>query len=120
MHSNRVIIFALHCINVHSARSACKGMKRENRDERTRITWNGGALVVELTVAGGDGGVMRWCCCSGRRWLLQEEEERRRNLQRLTMVTVVVADPHPIKIWVGGYGGGHTGGGGGGCSKRPR
>jgi hypothetical protein len=52
--------------------------------------------------------------------LLQEEEERRRNLQRLTMVTVVVADPHPIKIWVGGYGGGHTGGGGGGCSRRPR
>jgi len=43
---------------VHSARSACKGMKQENRDERIRITWNGGALVAELTVAGGDGGVV--------------------------------------------------------------
>jgi hypothetical protein len=37
-------------------------MKRENRDERTRITWNGGALVAELTVAGGDGG-----CCKKRK-----------------------------------------------------
>jgi len=43
---------------VHNARSACKRMKQENRDERTRITWNGGALVAELTVAGGDGGVV--------------------------------------------------------------
>jgi len=43
---------------VHSARSACKGIRWENKDERTRITWNGGALVVELKVADGDGG----CC----------------------------------------------------------
>jgi len=43
---------------VHSARSACKGMKRENKDERTRITLNGGALVTELTMTGGDGGVV--------------------------------------------------------------
>jgi len=35
------------------------------------------------------------------------------------MVTVAVADPLPIKIWVGGYGGGQTGGGGG-CGKKPR
>ena len=42
---------------MHSARAACKGMKQENRDERMRNTWNGGALVAELTVAGGDGGV---------------------------------------------------------------
>jgi len=28
-----------------------------------------------------------------------------------------VADPHPMKIWVGGYGGGYTGGGGG-CGRR--
>ena len=56
-------------------------MKRENRDERTRITWNGGTLVAELTVAGGDGGVAAvadgGCCkkrkkgeeiCRGWRW----------------------------------------------------
>jgi hypothetical protein len=42
---------------VHSARSACKGIKWENRDEMTRIIWNGGALVAELTMAGGDSGV---------------------------------------------------------------
>ena len=66
---------------MHSAHSACKGMKWENRDERTRITWNGGALVAELTVAGGDGGVGAMvddgCCkkrkkgeeiCRGWRW----------------------------------------------------
>jgi hypothetical protein len=43
---------------MHSARFAYKGMKRENRDERMRITYNGGALVAELTVAGGDSGVV--------------------------------------------------------------
>ena len=32
------------------------------------------------------------------------------------MVTVVVADLPPMKIWVGGYGGGQTGG----CGRRPR
>jgi hypothetical protein len=35
------------------------------------------------------------------------------------MVTVAVADPPPMKIWAGGYGGGQTGGGGG-CGSRPR
>jgi len=55
---------------VHGARFACKGMKRENRDERTRIAWNGGALVAELTVAGGDGGVVAVAdggCCKKRK-----------------------------------------------------
>jgi len=42
---------------VHSAHSLCKGMKWDNKDERMRITWNEGALVAELTVAGGDSGV---------------------------------------------------------------
>jgi hypothetical protein len=45
-------------------------MKRENRDERTRIAWNGGALVAELTVAGGDGGVVAVAdggCCKKRK-----------------------------------------------------
>jgi len=59
---------------MHSARSACKGMKQENRDERTRITWNGGALLAELTVAGGDGGVVAvedgGCC---KKWKKREE-----------------------------------------------
>jgi hypothetical protein len=32
-------------------------MKRENKDEKMRITLNGGALVAELPVAGSDGGV---------------------------------------------------------------
>jgi len=49
--------FTLHCRNVHSARSAYKGMKRENRDEKIRITLNGGALAAKLPVAGSDGGV---------------------------------------------------------------
>jgi hypothetical protein len=35
------------------------------------------------------------------------------------MVTIVVADLPPMKIWVGGYGGGKTGGGGG-CGRRSR
>ena len=55
---------------MHSARSACKGMKRENKDERTRITLNGGALVIELTVTGGDGGVVALAdggCCKKRK-----------------------------------------------------
>jgi hypothetical protein len=57
---------------LHSARSsACKGTKRENRDERKRIIWNGGALVVELTVATvADGGVATVAdggCCKKRK-----------------------------------------------------
>jgi len=55
---------------VRNTHSACKGMKRENRDERTRITWNGGTLVAELTVAGGDGGVAAVAdggCCKKRK-----------------------------------------------------
>jgi hypothetical protein len=43
---------------MHSARFAYKGMKRENIDERMRITWNEGALIAELTVAVGDSGVV--------------------------------------------------------------
>jgi len=35
------------------------------------------------------------------------------------MVIVAVADPPPMKIWVGGYEGGQTSGGGG-CGRRPR
>nr|TKS11436.1 hypothetical protein D5086_0000073790 [Populus alba] len=46
-------------------------------------------------------------------WLRQEEEERRRNLRSLMMVTVAMADPPLMKIWVGGYGGGHISGGDG-------
>jgi hypothetical protein len=38
MHSNRVIIFALHCRNMNSARSACKGMNQEN-DENYLEWW---------------------------------------------------------------------------------
>jgi hypothetical protein len=34
------------------------------------------------------------------------------------MVTVVVADPPPMKIWASGYGGGQTSGGSG-CGRRP-
>jgi hypothetical protein len=34
------------------------------------------------------------------------------------MVTITVANPPPMKIWVSGYGGGQTGGGGG-CGRRP-
>jgi len=62
--------FALHCRNVHSARCACKVMKPENKDKRMRITWNGGALVAELTVAGGDSGVAAVAdggCCKKRK-----------------------------------------------------
>ena len=55
---------------MQNARSACKGMKRENKDERTRITWTGGAMVAELTVVGGDDGVTAVVdgdCCKKRK-----------------------------------------------------
>jgi len=55
---------------MHIARSACKGMKWENINERTRITLNRGALVAELKVAGGDGGFVAVAdggCCKKRK-----------------------------------------------------
>jgi len=56
----------LHCRNTLHARSACKRLKRKNRDEGEIITWNGGALVARLMVTGGDGGVAAMAdggCC---------------------------------------------------------
>jgi len=55
---------------MHIARSACKGMKWENINERTRITLNRGALVAELKVAGGDSGFVAVAdggCCKKRK-----------------------------------------------------
>jgi len=47
-----------------------QGNETGKQRRRTRITWNGGALVSELTVDGGDGGVAAVAdggCCKKRK-----------------------------------------------------